>query len=1365
MLFSGRSMTFVADSNSSTLAFESLDLTGTAGAVIADVQVIEIPQAVTTILNNDPTLQYDAATGKFYRFVSTITQPLDAINAATSATLNGVNGQLATIRSAYENELIRSFAQQVGGDVLLGGRDATTEGNWYFLDGSTESEKFSTGSTAEAGYYTNWRAAEPNGSTGENNLAIRPDGEWQDVPDNQSRSYVIEWDASVVLSNFTFSITDQDPSGPLFVVDSSTGEIRLADPQTPDAYTDHILWLDVSDSGTVTTSGSNVTAITDKTGTGNNASQGSFSPTLVAGALNGLDAIQFDGVDDRLFLNNSATLSAVNRPERSTTIVFQTGSDTNTRQVIYEQGAQFNGLNLYVDGDQLYAGFYSENLGWNGDWLSTSISQSTTYVVTSTIDSHTGELRLFLNGALVDTGETPVDLGLSTGLIGIGAQLNNSKFHDGDDESGNAHFFTGLVGELTFNNASLAGDEVVDLHAHLMHKWIGTPTTPDYETATSHSVEVQVTDAAGNSYAETMTIAVDNGLDANQTVPGSQSVNEDSVLTFSTAGGNAVSVSDSLAGTNTPMQVTLSVNDGVLNLSGLTGITIVAGANGSGSITFNGTESDINAALEGMTFTPAANFNGSVTLNMTTSLAADLQAHYTFESDASDQSVGVANDGTLLNGASIVHDPERGNVLSLNGIDQAVDLLPQIDFTDTVTLSAWVNVPSVTAGMQNVITLGNDVILGITATGTVQGAYRNAPGSSTWNITNTTESVVGTGWHHITYTMDTQANVQRLYIDGQLAGETTHTEANFQTANNHVIGSINNFTDRFLGGLIDDARVYARSLSADEVAALAGDQTEVSASVAITVDPANDAPSFGGPAPYGFTQQTVYSSLGMGGSHVEAADVDGDGDMDIALASAHNDTIGWLENDGFGNFAFQAVTTTADGATYVTVADIDGDGDMDLIAASSLDNTIAWYENDGNENFTQNLVTNSVLDPTGVTVADIDEDGDLDLLVTSKGDSTVAWYENNGNQSFVRHVISTTVTKPTEAIIVDLDQDNDLDFLWVGNSTVRGYYWARNDGNENFTQQFVGTHGGQPLAVGYGDLDGDGDFDVIAGGGMWFENDGAENFTTQTTFSSTLGWGTTVLAVDIDNDGDLDIATTATGWNYVRWFENDGTGNYSESSVVSSLMNTPRSVAAADFNGDGQIDLVSTANDTVDVYRNNGGMAGGLNANPTFVEDGASVVLDANVSIFDENLNALNGGNGDYSGASLTIARNISANGDDVLSFADGNGITLVAGNLLKNGQAIASFDTTSTAGQLVITFTNANSEIPTSIDVDNILRQITYANSNDTPPASVQLDWTFNDGNTGFQGTGGALTATGSTTVNITATNDAPSDLTGGPF
>ncbi|CAN0475622.1 unnamed protein product, partial [Hapterophycus canaliculatus] len=83
------------------------------------------------------------------------------------------------------------------------------------------------------------------------------------------------------------------------------------------------------------------------------------------------------------------------------------------------------------------------------------------------------------------------------------------------------------------------------------------------------------------------------------------------------------------------------------------------------------------------------------------------------------------------------------------------------------------------------------------------------------------------------------------------------------------------------------------------------------------------------------------------------------------------------------------------------------------------------------------------------------------------------------------------------------------------------------------------------------------------------------------------------------------------------------------------------------------------------------------------------------------------------------------------------------------------------TSGSLTLTFTDANGQIPTSVDMNNIVQQITYTNPSDNPPANVQLNWTFDDGNSASaQGTGGVLTDLGIVIVRITAVNDAPAIL-----
>ncbi|MBL4731674.1 MAG: DUF4347 domain-containing protein, partial [Rhizobiaceae bacterium] len=198
----------------------------------------------------------------------------------------------------------------------------------------------------------------------------------------------------------------------------------------------------------------------------------------------------------------------------------------------------------------------------------------------------------------------------------------------------------------------------------------------------------------------------------------------------------------------------------------------------------------------------------------------------------------------------------------------------------------------------------------------------------------------------------------------------------------------------------------------------------------------------------------------------------------------------------------------------------------------------------------------------------------------------------------------------------------------------------------------------------------------------------------------------------------------------------------------------------------GNIDVDGTSNFGLVRYKSNGTLdtefapETTLGDTVSFTEDSAAIVLDNDVTISDDNLDALNSGNGNYNGASLTLTRNGGASSEDVFSFNDGNGITFSGGNLIKSGQIIASFDTTAVSGQLVITFTSANGQTPTTANVNNIFRQITYSNNSNAPPGSVQVDWTFNDGNSGSQGSGGAKTDTDSTTINITAVNDAPVGL-----
>ncbi|MFN9603396.1 MAG: beta strand repeat-containing protein, partial [Planctomycetota bacterium] len=154
-----------------------------------------------------------------------------------------------------------------------------------------------------------------------------------------------------------------------------------------------------------------------------------------------------------------------------------------------------------------------------------------------------------------------------------------------------------------------------------------------------------------------------------------------------------------------------------------------------------------------------------------------------------------------------------------------------------------------------------------------------------------------------------------------------------------------------------------------------------------------------------------------------------------------------------------------------------------------------------------------------------------------------------------------------------------------------------------------------------------------------------------------------------------------------------------------------------------------------------------LGGSVSYTENGSPVVLDSNVRVFDAELSSTN-----YSGATLTLVRNGGSNSQDLFSATGTLGALTQGGNLTVGGTMIGTV-TTNSGGTLTLTFNSS----ATNTLVNSAMQQIAYANASEAPPSSVQIDWTFSDGNSGTQGTGGALTATGNVLVNITAVNDAP--------
>jgi hypothetical protein len=238
-------------------------------------------------------------------------------------------------------------------------------------------------------------------------------------------------------------------------------------------------------------------------------------------------------------------------------------------------------------------------------------------------------------------------------------------------------------------------------------------------------------------------------------------------------------------------------------------------------------------------------------------------------------------------------------------------------------------------------------------------------------------------------------------------------------------------------------------------------------------------------------------------SDVRAGDLDGDGDLDLAVAQfGYNDgQTRWMRNDGGWRFT-STVLQNMSGPINVEIADLDGDGDLDIASLVSQEwEEIYGYVNDGKGRFAARLIWGSTNDDFGsswLTATDLDKDGDVDF-VYSNGDGFdyatgggrpwhgLQWLENRGELTFDMHRIAdfSGASSPQP---VDIDGDGDLDVAAVSgyndwdNPSAQSLVVLVNDGGMHFTRHGLANSPTHLITLGVADITGDGRPDLVTGG-------------------------------------------------------------------------------------------------------------------------------------------------------------------------------------------------------------------------------------------------------------------------------------------
>jgi len=287
----------------------------------------------------------------------------------------------------------------------------------------------------------------------------------------------------------------------------------------------------------------------------------------------------------------------------------------------------------------------------------------------------------------------------------------------------------------------------------------------------------------------------------------------------------------------------------------------------------------------------------------------------------------------------------------------------------------------------------------------------------------------------------------------------------------------------------------------------------------------------------GQLDSTVSYDIEVAPRKIISADIDGDNDLDLVVTFYPEEIpsgVRVLFNDGNGNFTIGAVNAAGDRPYQIRAGDLDGDTDLDLAIANRGTNYISLLFNDGTGGFSAPVSLTVGSDVQDVCIADFDHDHDSDLAVANYGSPGFSVLINSGSGSFAPAVDYPMTYTPVAIRATDFDTNGDPDlivFCPYSGAVLAIYYTGNGDGT--FTPL---PSPPQTVAVRYytgailSDFTNDGldDMAVVTAqpeivGMIWvFHNSGGGVF--EAYFADGLpDMGHSVGAADLDGDGDLDL--------------------------------------------------------------------------------------------------------------------------------------------------------------------------------------------------------------------------------------------------
>ena len=214
-----------------------------------------------------------------------------------------------------------------------------------------------------------------------------------------------------------------------------------------------------------------------------------------------------------------------------------------------------------------------------------------------------------------------------------------------------------------------------------------------------------------------------------------------------------------------------------------------------------------------------------------------------------------------------------------------------------------------------------------------------------------------------------------------------------------------------------------------------------------------------------------------------AADFTGEGDIDLAAVNSvglQGETFSLLTNSGNGGFDPQVFSNGSATPAGLAAGDLDGDGDLDVAIANATINQVGILLNEGGQLLFRNSIPVGSL-PTSVAIFDADGDGDNDITVSQLGDNNMVVILTDiidAIPAFTLKPPVATGVKPQSIANGDFNGDGSQD-LAVLNQDANQVVLFINDKAGNFTKGPAFQVGASPVFISVFDINKDGLSDFV----------------------------------------------------------------------------------------------------------------------------------------------------------------------------------------------------------------------------------------------------------------------------------------------